>query len=270
MAVLVELIIGGAIVHTFRCADKCLDLDERALKKYAKAFERNAEAELMVKEKSLFLEKRLQNVVKKKRAIIQVAFPRFVEVYGQIQKIALDCGDSLAVIPAQTPAQTMSIHSLGSIVNKKDFTDKELVCGMLTRGFGNMMVKDSERFLSAAQRQLRAANVVYSQAESICTVCDAVIARADRISNLLMGMNALFMKSIAVTKETIVRNGLDVRNYSEHDKGILMTCVNMAVAMTALIDVPAITAEGEIAESAVQTIATGEKYLSKMNQEINK
>ncbi len=98
-----------------------------------------------------------------------------------------------------------------------------------------MMIKDSERLLSAAKRQLSAANVAYSQAESICTVCDAVIARADRISRLLMAMNSLFLRSIEETGKTIQRNGLDVHDYSEKAKGTLMTCVNMAVAMTIMV-----------------------------------
>jgi len=265
---LVELIIGGAIVHTFRCADKCLKLDNRAMKKYAQAFERNAEASLMVKNKAELLDKRLQNVAKKKRAVIKVAFPRFVDVYSQIQQVQLEQDNSLAVIPASTSVEHFSPVTISSIVNKKEFTDKELVCGLLTRGLGNMMVKDSERLMSAARRQLSAANVAYSQAESICTVCDAVIARADRIANLLMAMNVLFLKAIEETQKTIGRNGLNVRNYSENDKGILMTCVNMAVAMTDLIDIPVVNSEGEIAESAVKTIRTGEKYLSEMKQVI--
>lgn len=131
-----------------------------------------------------------------------------------------------------------------------------------------MMIKDSERLLSAAKRQLSAANVAYSQAESICTVCDAVIARADRISRLLMAMNSLFLRSIEKTGKTIQRNGLDVHDYSEKEKGTLMTCVNMAVAMTDLINIPVINTEGEIAESAMKTILTGEKYLAEMKEAI--
>lgn len=132
-----------------------------------------------------------------------------------------------------------------------------------------MIRKDSERSLSAASNQLRAANVVYSQAESVAAVYDAIVERADRIAKLLMAMNALFIKSIQETDNVIGKNGLDVRNYDEFDKGVLMTCVNIAGAMSDLINVPVVDEDGLVSQAAEEMIATGENYLSKMKTLIN-
>ena len=113
---------------------------------------------------------------------------------------------------------------------------------------------------------MRQANVVYSQAQSVGEIYDAIVARADRIANLLMTMNALFIKSIEETERVINKNGLNVRNYNDFDIGVLMTCVNMAAAMSDIIDVPVVDEEGIICESGIEMIETGEKYISKMKQ----
>lgn len=263
---IIEALAVGALAKTFYSADKSLKMDEKALKKYAKAFERSEEAQLLVRNKAEFTDKRLMNVAKKKRAIVQSTVPKFLDVYSQIQKIELENKTSVNEISIRDNVRRLAILDALSVSVKKDFTDKELVCGLITKGFPKMMEMDSERYLSAANSQMRAANVVYSQAKSIGAVYDAITARADRISNLLMAMNALFIRSINETLLTIKKNGLDVRNYSVYDKGVLMTCVNIAVAMSDIIDVPVVDENGQICESAIEMIATGEKYLEKMNQ----
>ena len=48
-----------------------------------------------------------------------------------------------------------------------------------------------------------------------------------------------------------------------------MLCVDFAVAMTDMLDIPILDENGEIAEAAVEMIETGESYLKKMNEMIN-
>lgn len=265
---IIEALAVGVLAKTFYSANKSLKMDENALKKYAKAFERSEEADLLVRKKSEFADKRLMNVAKKKRSIVQSTVPKFVDVYGQIQKIELEKKTAVNEIAIRDNVRKLAVLDALSVSTKKDFTDKEFVCGLITKGFTKLMEMDSERYLSAANSQMRAANVVYSQSESIVAVYDAIIARADRISNLLMAMNALFIKSINETSLVIEKNGLDVRNYNSYDKGVLMTCVNIAVAISDIIDVPVVNEDGQICESAMEMIATGERYLEKMNQAV--
>lgn len=263
---IVEGLAVAAFVKTCYSANKSLEMDEKALKKYAKAFEKSEEAELLVRKKAEFTDKRLGNVAKKKRAIVQNTVPRFVEVYSKIQKIDLENKSSVNEIAIQQNVKKLAMLNSISLSIKKDFTDKELVCGLITKGLGKLMEMDSERYLSAANNQMRQANVIYSQAQSVGEIYDAIVARADRIANLLMTMNALFIKSIEETERVINKNGLDVRNYNDFDKGVLMTCVNMAAAMSDLIDIPVVDEEGVICESAIEMIETGENYISKMKQ----
>lgn len=265
---IIEALAVGALVKILYSVDKSLKMDDMALKKYAKAFERSVEAELLVKKKAELVDKRLMNVAKKKRAIVQSTVLKFVDVYSKIQKIELENKTSVNVIAIRENVRKLAVLDALSVSVKKDFSDKELICGLITKGFNKMMEMDSERYLSAANSQLRGANVIYSQAESIGAIYDSIVERADRISNLLMAMNALFVKSINETSLTIEKNGLNVRNYSEYDKGVLMTCVNIAVAMSDIIDVPVVDEKGQICGSGIEMITIGENYLEKMNRAV--
>lgn len=263
---IVETLAVASIVKTFHSVNKALTVDEKALKKYAKAFEQGEEAELLIKKKAENTDKRLANVAKKKRAIIQNTVPRFVEVYGKIQKIEINNNRALNEISIKNNLQKLATLNHMSSSVKKGFTDKELVCGLMTKGVGKMIQLESEQYLSAANNQMRVSNVMYEQAESIGEVYDAISCRADRIAKLLMSMNALFVKSINETEKTIEKNGLNVRNYNDYDKGVLMTCVNVAIGMSDIIDIPVVDADGHLCNSALEMLQTGEEYLKKMNQ----
>lgn len=260
------LIEAGKMLYS---VNKSMQMDEKALGKYARAFEMQEKAELIIKAKAEFTDKRLGNVAKKKRAIINNTIPQFVEVYEAIQKVEISVSDNALKLPGIHDSQNQLAIGNLSVISKKEFTDKELVCGLLTKGIGKMIEKDSERYLSAASNQLRAAKVVHSQAESIAAVYDAIVERADRISKLLMAMNAVFVKSIQETDKTIKKNGFDVRNYSEYDKGVLMTCVNIAVALSDIIKVPVIDENGIICQETEAVIVKGEKYLQQMRELTN-
>lgn len=266
---LVEALAVGVLAHTIYNVDKSLKIDEKAINKYSKAFSRQEEAAQLLKSKEEYVDKRLANVAKKKRAIINDTVPKFVDVYSKIQKVEVSLKSQSTELAFPINENELSKIDSMAMSCKKEFTDKELVCGWFIMGLGTMIRKDSERSLSAASNQLRAANVVYSQAESVAAVYDAIVERADRIAKLLMAMNALFIKAIQETDNVIGKNGLDVRNYDEFDKGVLMTCVNIAGAMSDLIKVPVVDEDGLVSQAAEDMIATGENYLSKMKTLIN-
>ena len=246
--------------------DKSSKLDEQAMKKYTKAFVKNEEAQQLVRSKAEYTDKRLVNVAKKKRAIIEVSVPKFVKVYGKIQKIELEVNTVVNEIALRNNLEKLSVISRQTISIKKEFTDKELVCGMITKGLGKMMIKDAERNVSAANNQMRSANVVYSQSESICEVYDAIIERADRIAKVLAGLNLLFIKSIDEADKIIEKNGLNIRNYTDYEKGTLMTCVNIASGLSDIINIPVVDSEGEIVESALEMLQKGELFLVEMKK----
>ena len=245
------------------CADKSNKMDAQALAKRSKAFTKEAEARDLVYQKRSTAEKKMQNVAKKKRAIIESTLPRFVEVYQKIQKIDLTISDKNELAVYNQFQKSNAIQAM-QVVIQKPLTD-----GQLIKGIGGMMIADSKRNLSAAKSQLSAANVVYSQAQSVAEVYDAIIGRAERIASLLMRMNALFLGSIFETEKVITQNGTNAKAYNQQDMGILMTCVNLAGAMSEIINIPVLDENGELCKAAVEMIQTGEAYIEQMNDLIN-
>ena len=262
----IEMLAVGKLLYD---GNKSLNMDAEALAKYNKAFTKEYEAQRLVEQKRSQADKRLENVAKKKKAIIGTSLPMFVNVYQQIQKIKLSEKEHDFEMVRYTADERLNCLQTMSLVQKKEFTDKELIVGCFIKGISGMMVEDSKRNLSAARSQMHSANVVHSQACSIAAVYDAIIERSERIAKLLANMNALFIGIINESDELINKNGTNVRNYSEKEKSVLMLCVDFAVAMTDMLDIPILDENGEIAEAAVEMIETGESYLKKMNEMIN-
>ena len=251
------ILIGGGIAYAFNQTDKSAKIDEKALKKYGQAFEKSKKAEAMVKEKKEYADKRLQNIVKKKRTIIERTYPLFAEVYQDIKKINIKRKNEIT-------ESIETFHQM-TLASKIEFTDKELIFGVLQNGIFKMMVKDSERMLSAASSQKRMANVEYSNAENICTIYDGIISKADNYATLLKNINFLFLKIISMTKELIEKNGYNVKRYSKFEESVLMTCENVAIALSELIKAPLFDEKGEFAQCAIETINKGENYMQQMN-----
>ena len=234
------------------CADKSNKMDAQALAKRSKAFTKEAEARDLVYQKRSTAEKKMQNVAKKKRAIIESTLPRFVEVYQKIQKIDLTISDKNELAVYNQFQKSNAIQAM-QVVIQKPLTDGQLITEYIFKGIGGMMI----------------ANVVYSQAQSVAEVYDAIIGRAERIASLLMRMNALFLGSIFETEKVITQNGTNAKAYNQQDMGILMTCVNLAGAMSEIINIPVLDENGELCKAAVEIIQTGEAYIEQMNDLIN-
>ena len=262
---LIELATLGVLAYS---ADKSNRMDQQALAKRSKAYTREAEARDLVNQKRNTVDKKMQIVAKRKRAVIESTLPQFVEVYQQIQKIDLTISDKNELAVYNNFRSSGVLQSMQTVTTKQ-LTDRQLIVEVVFKGIAGSMIADSERNLSAARSQLSAANVVYSQARSVAEVYDAIIGRAERISSLIMRMNALFLGSISETERIIAQNGTNVKTYTEQDKGVLMTCVNIAAAMANVINIPVLDENGELCKSAIEMIQTGEAYLEQMNEIID-
>ena len=262
---LTEILVTGMVIKGIRDINTSCNLDEEARQKYMKAFKRSAEAENALEKKREKLEKRLKNVIRKKEAIIEYTVPEFSEVYGVIQKVNIKNTNNN--LPTLTISDIQEINNLNSmsISLTKGVSDMAALGELLLYGSG-AMVKDSERYLSAARSQNRMANVACEQAKNMETVLDAIISRADRIANLLVGLNQLFTLSIEEAKRIISNNGTDVQQYNDYDKHVLMTCVNIAKAVADSIKIPVLDKNGQVAKEALCMIKTGEFYLSKLKE----
>lgn len=245
-------------------ADKSSKIDEKAWRTYTEAFEKDSEARMILSQKKDFTEKRLNNVVKKKRAIIKYTVPAFADVYGKIQKVEIKYQDRENPLELRASVDNKLMLNYTETSEMPDRTDLELLSSLIVKGFAQTMIADSKQNLSVAKSQLRAANVVESQSKSYMEVCDTIIARADRIADVLKTLNAMLVASTQKVEAIIQKNGTSIRNYSQQEKEMFMTCVNLAGALSDVMNVPVIEVKEEIAINAEKMLITGEEYIRKM------
>ena len=261
---ILEMIISGTIGNTLAGVYKSIKIDEKALKKYAKAYEKSEEAKLLVKNKSEKTDKRINNVVRKKTAIKEYTIPRFAEVFKIIRELEIDNrADENLTHNQNALSRITKLNNLTDSI-KLSLTDKEYICGTIFRGLGGTMVKDSERFLSAANQQNSFANVQYSQAENLVEVLDAIEKRADRISKVLSGFNYLLTNILDEAENIISVKGRCFDLYTDKDMEILLTCENIAAGLADIFDVPIIDENGNISETAKDMIINADAFLCEM------
>ncbi len=258
-----SLVVAGIAAGIYAPVNKSMKLDEKAMQKCGKAFEKAKSAQIKVKNKAEFADKRATNVANKKRTIINFSLQRFMEVYEKIQKIERKNKQQTKIIEISDFSNLNWFITI-PIASLQGFTTKQLICSVAVRGIVGTMVKESEQKLSAAKNTMNYARVYESQAESMIVIYDAIIERADRISDLLVKMNILFLRSIEETNRVINTNGTNVENYSEFDFEVLRTCVNIADAIIKLLDIPVVDEQGKLVEEAVTLIEKGQTFLNEM------
>lgn len=261
-----EIGLSSLLLKTVYETNKSMKIDEKAIQKYGKAFTKSQDAAVRLQNKVEYMDKRLANVANKKRAVINVSFPEFIRVYEKVQRIEIDQSSPKADKQLLKIMNDFSERKPIRAIPPEALTDKQLICTWFFHGLGKTMIKDSERKLSAAKQTMSASNIYVANAESAEALSDAVIGRADRLAKLLTGMNLLFVNITKRADELIQQKGYDVKNYADFEKGILMTLVNIADAISECIQIPVVDEEGKMYEAAVELIQKNEEYLEKMRE----
>lgn len=258
------LLVGGL----FYGADKSLKLDAKALKKRRQAANLEFEGQEMVRKRREFCEKRLQNVVKKKQSIVKVTLQKFIDIYSTIEKILVERKELPKIL---TIPENLTMFEKLPMVVQQPLSDTECLVGLISPiTMSYYMIKDSERELSAARSQLRAANLSYEQSKSKNSFFDAVIERADKLAVVLSGFNFLVINLVEKSSLLIEKNGSDKDNYSQQEIEVLKTLVNAVCGMIDVVNVPVFEKEGKISEAAFEMLDKGERNLQELQKLINK
>lgn len=273
---MIPLIVGAGIIGKFLYdINESHSMEEEAEEKRLEAIAREAEGWLLQKQEADRMQRRLNNIVRKRQAIMEYTLPRFVKVYGKIQTVLYESlppavihttdlariGDlPVSAIESYEGLSSNELASTWLLVGPVNFAAGGIA--FLTLGVGASMKKDSERALIAAGRQMRAANAVYAQAESHAQICRAICQFADRIAEITAAMNLLFTRAIAACDQLIQEKGTEKYAYTDEDVNILMTCANLAGAVCTILTVPIMDSQGKIAENGQELIASGVELLT--------
>lgn len=206
-------IVAGAVVAGFAASipglEKAERLDERALKKLARAYERRELAAELVKNKEQELETALRKVMNRKMGVLTTSIKDFVEVYNQILRINFnDTSERFKMTNALVPVEDVSVYQSLAFTSWAGLSDKEAATALIFGVFGGIgmgAAKEAERNLSNANRQLRAANSIYEQAENIATSFDLMINECHAVADIVAKLN-VFLFAVLKRLSALLKN----------------------------------------------------------------
>lgn len=263
-------IIGGIIATSLFLGslDKACKMDEQARKKFAKAYDKQCEAEALAERKKIETDNAMLKLANRKRAVLSTSIKDFIELYSHIKKINFLESDGIRELENKLmlPRDVVTMKEMTLVTTSSvAMTDEDVVKAFLMGGLlGASIVSDSKKNLKAANNQMKISNVVYSQTQTLEVALNAIIDRCDNFSDLLVKLNILFVKSIRNCESIIDKNQYDKNRYSEDDRKALMTCINIASTIKGLIDIPILDRDGEITLKSADALKNGWEYLNKI------
>lgn len=300
--------------------NRSLELEEKAKERSSRAYEISELANQQRIEKEEQVEKALNKLINRKKAILNTSMKDFVNEFQQLMKVNVTEGEGMrelsgimpavlleemqsiqiTVLKSNTQSDDFALYLLGTLKDTalgmsavavgstvartlagqsvKTFVGTELASivsgpigiaiatGTAVTGISKSILQDSEREYKSARNLLSQAEAYKEQNEIAMLAMDAIIKRADMISDLLAKLNLLFIKNLVVIKELTSEKGYDARNYKKEDRENLMVCANMAKAVKDIVDTPLLDKDGNLAQTAMQAIEKGNQYFEAMNQ----
>lgn len=260
------LLAGGV---TFAQAWHASEINEKSQDTIRKAYQKQADATALFNQHRDKADRSLVKLANRKRAILSVRMPRFLDTYQQIRAIDFRPGEGIVelytnslVIKNEVTFRSLAVTAL------QPMSDKEIFTTYLISGLGGLMLADSRRAEVMASKQNRIANLHQSQTRTMIVAIDAIGAHAEQIANLLSKLSVLFADCIDSTEKIIARNGANRSRYTASDKAVLMNCVNLASAIKSILDVPVLTKSGEITDVSMTALAEGELRLTALKSAI--
>lgn len=246
--------------------------NERANKINIKAFEKIQNAREKQEEQENKVRMALEKLANRKKGILCTTMANFIEVYEKIMKIDFTEGDGIKELSLNTlsPTSFNDVKNMSATAIGVQMTTGETIAAYLIKGgISGIISKEAEMNVSVASMRRKQSNVIEAQVETTCIALEAIIERADRISDILARLNLLFRKSIKTTEEIIEVKGKNRLNYTKSDKECLMTCINIAGTIKKILDTKLLDESGEITKKSIEAIEIGDNYLREINDLIN-
>ena len=250
--------------------NKASSNNERAERMNAKAFNRMGEAQRHLMVQRSQTEKALIKLANRKKGIMASSFKRFVELYEQVIRIdVLDNSENVELLGKIL--ERFDVQEMKSMVavSGMAMTEQELVFTMLFSfkhgGILGSILKDSEINMQIASMRKKQANAVAMQSENEEIALKEIYDQAEAVSDVLAKLNLLFLKSMKSSEKIIEQYGTDNALYTNNDKKLLMTCINIAKAVKDVVDAPLFDDEGNIGQQIQAILAEGKASLNKFS-----
>lgn len=263
--ILEAMAVAGLVAQALRAAN----LDDKALISLQQAYDTHADAVVLFERRKEAADKSLKKLVNRKKAIYTTRIQEFLELYGQIRLIQFLPGQGIReLFNCSISAEDVQELRQMALTSKQPLSEKELIMRYVFGGLGGYMLADSKRNLEIANTQLSISRTIYTSAENMAMVMDAIGQRAEQFSTLLSGLSQRFGVLIQNARSVIERNGADVGKYSEQDIAILGDCMNFADAIKKYLDIPILNRNGSVTEESLKALNDGKGFLSQFQQQV--
>ena len=126
-------------------------------------------------------------------------------------------------------------------------------------------------FASQAKKKYNDAEAEYLQAEAIneqaintCIVLNSIMVRASQLCGVLQILNEFFIRGVNNMCDIINTSGEDYSKYSEPEKKSIYACVQLAIAIKAIIDTTLLNADGELEQQSMESLMRGQEYIAQL------
>ena len=126
-------------------------------------------------------------------------------------------------------------------------------------------------FASQAKKKYNDAEAEYLQAEALneqaintCIVLNGIMVRASQLCGVLKILNQFFVRGVSKMQDIINASGEDYRTYSNADKKAIYACVQLAIAIKAILDTTLLNADGELEQQSMESLVRGQEYIAQL------
>ena len=258
-------LIVGVIGKTLYDANTSIKMDERARKKYERAYRIEMDAKNILDMKKHEIQQALKKTIDRKRSILEKTFPLFVSTYQQLRDFEMSDKDFFKNnnLPMLTNRTVQSIQDM-AIVAQVPLTDAEEWSAVITGGLGKGMITESQRRLEAANATLEGAKTMLHVAENISESVEIIITMSNRIAENLAILNAFLLKSLKRANEIIVYYKVNNNWQSNDDITYLKTVFNNAKTLHDIIKSPIVGSDEPSILEIQHSISKAENFRNKL------
>ena len=258
-------LIVGVIGKTLYDANTSIKMDEKARKKYERAYRIEMDAKNILELKKHEIHHALKKTIDRKRSILEKTLPLFADIYQQLNYVDMSDKNFFKNnnLPMLTNRTVQSIQDMG-IVAQVPLTDAEEWSAVITGGLGRGMITESQRRLKAANTTLEGAKTMLQVAENISESVEIIITMSNRIAENLAILNALLLKSLKKANEIIVQYKINNTWQSDDDIEYLRTVFNIAKTLHTIIKSPIVGSDEPSVLEIQHSISEAENFKQKL------
>lgn len=260
------LLSGGIFISNMIKQDK---LNQEADNRNRRALNRLCDASHKRQVEEQEMQNEVVRLINRKKGVLQTTMPMFIELYEKIGKIQFNESDGICQLSTfKTEYEEdlkISVDLVRSTPEKIPTITTNVILGGLYGGvlgaISSSCVDDAKRKVDLAKLEAKQIRICEIQENTAALSYSAIGDKTRMITTALTRLNQLFNRSIKAASEVIDKNGLDKSAYSQKEREVLATCINLAVVIKDIIDVPVITKEGQENRNVNELVKKAQTFL---------